>query len=386
MIFLPAELVAEAEAATGLHDLGDACVHDGLAAYCASVTAEASLNELGIAAVRGSIVGSLVTRLRVIDWSKRHAAELAGEQIVAPLVVIGLFRAGTTFLSCLLDQDPSNRALLRWEAGDPVPPATPDTFRDGPRVDAARAGAAMMDAINPRFKAIHHEDADGPTECIAVMSQDFKSLSWESITNVPSYSRWLLDVDQRSAYQYHHLVLRVLQSGGVRGRWTLKSPHHAIALDPLTAEYPDATLVVLHRDPLVLCASVCSLIGTLSGTFTDADHSAYIAEHWPAMLDESIRRIDAFRDAHPQVPIVDIQYADLVRDPVATLERIYSSGADDLTDDARARVQHYVDTHPKGRFGAHRYNLAELGLDAGRLEERFAGYVERYGVEREVRT
>ena len=385
MIFLPAELVAEAEAATGLHDLGDACVHDGLAAYCASVTAEASLNELGLAAVRGSIVGSLVTRLRVIDWSKRHAAELAGEQIVAPLVVIGLFRAGTTFLSCLLDQDLSNRALLRWEAGDPVPPATPDTFRDGPRVDAARAGAAMMDAINPRFKAIHHEDADGPTECIAVMSQDFKSLSWESITNVPSYSRWLLDVDQRSAYQYHHLVLRVLQSGGVRGRWTLKSPHHAIALDPLTAEYPDATLVVLHRDPLVLCASVCSLIGTLSGTFTDADHSAYIAEHWPAMLDESIRRIDAFRDAHPQVPIVDIQYADLVRDPVATLERIYSSGADDLTDDARARVQHYVDTHPKGRFGAHRYDLADLGLDAGRLEERFAGYIERYGVEREVR-
>ena len=61
------------------------------------------------------------------------------------------------------------------------------------------------------------------------MSQDFKSLSFEAIANVPSYGAWLLAIDQRSAYEYHRLVLQVLQSGGVRGRWTLKSPHHAIA-------------------------------------------------------------------------------------------------------------------------------------------------------------
>ena len=61
----------------------------------------------------------------------------------------------------------------------------------------------MLEQINPRLRAIHHEEPDGPTECITLMSQDFKSLSWEAISNVPAYGRWLLAADQQSAYEYH---------------------------------------------------------------------------------------------------------------------------------------------------------------------------------------
>jgi hypothetical protein len=291
-----------------------------------------------------------------------------------------MFRAGTTLLSYLLDRDRGNRPLLLWESSDSVPPASPADHRAGPRVDAAHEHGAMLDQLNPRMRVVHHEDADGPTECIAVMSQDFKSLSWEAIANVPSYGKWLMQTDQRSAYEYHRLVLQVLQSGGVRGRWTLKSPHHAIALEALTAVYPDARLVLLHRDPVVLCASVCSLIRTLSGTFSDGDHERYIADHWPAMLEESIRRIDAFRTSHPEHPIVDVQYADLVREPLATVRALYSSLGNDLDDRATAAMTDYVDANPKGKFGAHGYDLAEFGLNAGELTERFADYVARYDI------
>jgi hypothetical protein len=373
------DALAEARAQTGLDDFGPPEFRDGLGAFCASATDEAGLSELGAAAVTGTVVTSLTNRLRVVDWIHTHP-QIADEAIRAPLVVIGMFRAGTTFLSELLDQDPHNRALLRWEASDSVPPPSPDDFRSGPRVDAARASGELLEQLNPRMRAIHHEDAAGPTECIAVMSQDFKSLSWEAITNVPSYSRWLLGVDQRSAYEYHRSVLQVLQSGGVRGRWTLKSPHHALALDALTEVYPDARLVLLHRDPAVLCASVCSLIATLSGTFTDVDHTAYIAEHWPAMLEESVRRIDEFRSRRPGHPIVDVQYADLVRDPVQTVERIYAAVDDELDGAARDAVSRYAAAHPKGLRGAHQYDLSAFGLDAATLRERFAGYIDRYGI------
>src|SRR5262249_31311588 len=225
-------------------------------------------------------------------------------------------------------------ALLMWEAGDSVPPSTPADHRCGPRVDAVHANNAMLAQLNPQIEVVHHEQADEATECITTMAQDFKSLTYEAIANIPTYDRWLLGVDQRWAYESHRRVLQVLQSGGVRGRWTLKSPHHAIALDALTAVYPDARLVLLHRDPVVLSGSVCSLISTLSSTFSDADHSAYIATHWPAMLEESVRRIDAFRDAHRDHPIVDVQYADLVTDPLATVRAVYAAVGDELNDTA----------------------------------------------------
>jgi hypothetical protein len=374
-----ADVVAEACERTGLDDFGPADFLDGLAVLCESVNDEAQLNELGELAVRDTVVNSLANRLRVFDWICRHP-EVARERIEAPIVVIGMFRAGTTFLSQLLDQDPRNRALLRWEASDSAPPPSYANFRSGPRVDAARLANDMLEDLNPHMKAIHHEDADGPTECIAVMSQDFKSLSWEAIANVPSYSRWLLATDQRSAYEYHRSTLQVLQSGGVRGQWTLKSPHHAIALDALTAVYPDVRLVLLHRDPVVLCASVCSLISTLSGTFTDADHTAYVAEHWTAMLEESLRRIEAFRATHPERPIVDVQYADLVHDPLRTVDDLYAACGEELDSDARDAIAASVNAHPKGKFGTHGYDLAEFGLDADDLAERFAGYVDRYDV------
>jgi len=375
----PDDVVAEACEKTGLDDFGPADFREGLAVLCESIDDEARLNELGELAVRDAVVNSLANRLRVLDWSRRHP-EVARERIDAPIVVIGMFRAGTTFLSQLLDQDPHNRALLRWEAGDSAPPPSPANFRSGPRVDAARLGNDMLEDLNPRMKAIHHEDAAGATECIAVMSQDFKSLSWEAITNVPAYSRWLLAADQRSAYEYHRSTLQVLQSGGVRGQWTLKSPHHAIALDALTAVYPDVRIVLLHRDPVVLSASVCSLITTLSGTFSDADHTAYVAEHWTAMLEESVRRIEAFRGAHPEHPIIDVEYADLVRDPLRTVEDLYASCGEELDAGARDAMTAYVNAHPKTEFGTHRYNLREFGLDADELTERFAEYVDRYRI------
>ena len=372
-------LLGEAQAATGLSDFGPDDFREGLAVYCDSALGEAELSDLGVMAVRGNVVANLINRLKVVDHVKRNPV-VREERIDAPVFVIGMFRAGTTLLSNLLDQDPRNRALLRWESMDSVPPPTAADARSGPRVEAARLGADVLEQLNPAMKAIHHEEVDGPTECIAVMAQDFKSLSWEAIANVPSYGRWLLTADHRSAYEYHRLVLQVLQSGGVRGRWTLKSPHHALALDALTAVHPDARLVLLHRDPAVLAASVCSLIRTLSGTFTDVDHTTYIAAHWTEVLAASVDRINAFRDARPQHPILDVQYADLVADPLGTVARIYAATGDELTDDAAAAMRSYLSANARAKHGVHTYDLSGFGLDADEVRDRFAGYISRYAV------
>ena len=371
--------ITQATEQTGLSDFGPDSFREGLDVFCDSAFEEAALTELGEAAVGATVVNSLCNRLRVFDWAKQHP-QVSGESIDAPLIVIGMFRAGTTLLSNLLDQDPENRSLLRWESSDSVPPPTPDDFRSGPRVEAARAEIYMLEQLNPKAIAIHHEDAEGPTECIAVMSQDFKSLSWEAIANVPSYGSWLQNTDQESAYSYHRTVLQILQSGGVRGRWTLKSPHHATALESLREVYPDARLVVIHRDPVVLCASVFSLISTLSSTFSDADHTRYITAHWADILELSISRLENFRTAHPDQCIVDVRYDDLTRDPVGTVAGIYERSGRALGEEATSRMLSYLSAHPKGHLGEHRYDLTEFGVERDEVMERFGDYAARYGV------
>jgi hypothetical protein len=378
-VFEPDVLVAQACEQTGLGDFGADGWQPGLAAFCAALDDEAQLSDLGVAALGAQVAGALANRLKIVDWAQRHP-EVTQAPVDVPLIVIGMFRGGTTFLSQLLDRDQRFRSLLRWESADPVPPPTPEEWRDGPRVEASAAAGEMMEQINPGFKKIHHEPADGPTECVTLLAQDFKSLLWPTVTNTPSYTRWLFGVDETSAYDYHHLALQVLQSGGVGGPWTLKTPHHAFFLPEVTARYPETRLVCTHRDPTVLAASVCSLVTSLAGTFTDGDHRDQIARTWPWVLEQCVERMDAFRDAQPEVEIVDVHYAELVRDPVATVTDIYSRCGIEMSDAAYDAFVAYAKAHPRAEFGAHRYDFASLGLDEGQLRERFAGYVERYAI------
>jgi len=141
------ELLAAAHRQTGLDDSGDPAFREGLDVYVAALEEEAQLSELGVMALQGTITSALANRLRVVEWIRTHPA-VADERIESPIVVIGMFRAGTTFLSYLLDEDAENRALLQWESLDSVPPSSPADHRIGDRVDAARASSEMLEMLN----------------------------------------------------------------------------------------------------------------------------------------------------------------------------------------------------------------------------------------------
>ncbi|MEM9706105.1 MAG: sulfotransferase [Pseudomonadota bacterium] len=382
MVFAPEEIVAAARNATRLEDFGGDSFREGLDVLCQSLDDEAQLNPLGETAVRAAMEGALINRLRVTDWITRHP-EVLEERIEAPFIVVGLFRAGTTLMSYLLERDARHRPLHRWEASDSLPPPTPQTFEQDPRIEKTRAQMALVDQINPRLRVVQSEEPDGPTECIVVTGQDFKSGVWEAMANVPAYGQWLAQTDHKSAYDYHKRVLQLLQSGGVRGRWTLKAPNHAMQLETLTRVYPDARIILLHRDPVVLTLSVCSLLQTITGSFSDANHRPYIAEHWTNMLERCINAVNAFRDANPDANIVDVHYKDFIRDPIETMRNVYVAFGDSAEGGPLDAMRERLAARPQNKYGRHDYAPEDFGLDPNALDERFADYRERYGVARE---
>jgi hypothetical protein len=114
-------LIDRACQASGLSRFGDESFREGLERLVHALVQEARLNAMGAAAMAAQIVDLLVQRLQVEDWYHRHP-EIDEEQVVAPLVGLGLPRTGSTALACLLGEDPAARSLRNWEAMQPCPP------------------------------------------------------------------------------------------------------------------------------------------------------------------------------------------------------------------------------------------------------------------------
>jgi len=374
-------LLAEVAGDVGLDDYGDPTFRSGLDALWVSATKEADLNEIGMLAVDAQVRGNLANRLRVHEWHRTHP-ELAATRVEAPLILVGMPRSGTTALSHLLAADPDNRSLLAWEANASIPPPTTATYRDDARFVAAREAPSAVDMINPGFKAIHHDEPDDAMECTLLHAQHFQSLIHSTTFNVPGYDEWLLASDWDGAARYHELVLQVLQSE-CPGRWQLKSPQYGLLLDSVFATYPDARMIVTHRDPVRITASTFSLLRSLTGTFSDVDHTEYIVGHWPDTLSALLDRAMDARDRIGEDAFFDVAYADVVRDPVAVVGTIYERFGIEWNPDKEAYFRRFHAANPQHKYGTHTYSLAEVGVERAPLDARFARYMERYDVPRE---
>jgi len=374
------QLIEAAAAATGLSDFGDGHFRAGLDALLSSFDASAEPNAIGGPTLEALATGTLSARLQVIDWWAQHP-ELADEQITEPVFIVGVSRSGTTALSHLLSVDPAVRAPRQWEAQQPVPPPEAATYETDERYLAAVEADenSIIHALNPAFKAMHYDPPNMPTECVPVMAQNMVSLQFNAMFHLPGYAEFVRGVDHVPTYEHHKRVYQLLQSRHP-GRWVLKTPHHALAVDAIAEVYPDARFIWTHRDPATCIASTASISCGLGSTFSDADHRLPAGAVWTGLLTEMIERTADARRRHGD-RFVDVDYRQLVADPLATTARLYDDLGLELSAEAEQRMAAHVAEHRQHRFGKHEYELADFGLERAALNDRLADYREAYGLD-----
>jgi hypothetical protein len=379
------ELLAEARRRTGLADFGDDAFREPLAIFLRALESEASLTLVGRFLARRELLTWLVNRLQLEDTWRRHP-EILREEVRAPIFVTGSGRSGTSLLHELLAQDPRSRVLRTWEALHPCPPPESATEGADPRIARADREMRLWERIAPAYGTMHENGGAVPQECIYLTAHELQSDLLSGCYQVPSYQAWLARADKTRGYRYHRRVLQLLQWRCPGERWVLKAPSHLWTLRELFAVYPDARVVVTHRDPLVVMASMTSLVATLFWMRSDRVDPRALAKTWlrgvAFMLTHSLEQRE--KGALPEERIHDVLYHELVSDPIGELRRLYASLDLELMPDAEARMRAYLAARPKDRRGAHRYTFADTGLDLARERARFARYQQRFGVPSEI--
>ena len=389
----PVELTVDAVLAaaverTDLADFGADDFRARLGLWLDEVDADPERTGLGRMMLFRDCVRYAGNRLRIRDLLTRHP-EILDVEIASPIVVVGLPRSGTTHLVNLIAADRRLRSLPLWESYEPVPgpdDAPAASPAADPRYRRAEQDWKGMEAMLPVMAAMHPMRPDHVHEELQLQLPDFSSYQLEWVARAPRWRDHYLAHDQTPHYGYLKTVLQILQWRRPGERWVLKSPQHLEQLGPLLATFPDATVVVTHRDPVSVVQSAATMMAYAARMSYRTPEPDWYLTYWT----DRIRRLleASLRDGHlvPADRRADVLFHEFMADDEATVERIYETAGLAVTDGARAQIRAYVAGHPRDKDGQVAYDLrVDFGVRPDEVRAHFGFYHDAVPVEVEVR-
>lgn len=385
---LTVDAICEAAVAkTGLNDFGPEDFRERLQVQLDAINADPDRTGLGRMLVFGDDLKYAVNRLRIRELLKQHP-EILDIKIEKPVIVIGLPRSGTTNLVNLLAADSRFRSMPLWESYEPVPDPNEAIGADGvdPRWTRCQGQWEAMQAGAPFIAAMHPMNPDHVHEENELMAPDFSNYNLEWVARVPEWRDYYLAHDQTQHYAYLKTVLQILQWYRPRERWVLKSPQHLEQIGPLMTAFPDATVVVTHRDPVAVVQSTITMLTYGARTAYKSTKPEWYRDYWTdrigRLLDSSIRD----RDLLPADRTVDVFFHDYMADEIGTMQRIYDAAGIEFTDEAKAEVRAYQAAHPRGKEGRVVYDLrGDFGVTPEEVRTRYTDYMKTFPVQIEVK-
>jgi hypothetical protein len=380
----PDELLGLAAREAGSSDFGDGPLHEPLRVLCRSLEDEMELSAAGRFGAHRRLLQLLITRARLQALWQRHP-EILEIDVAEPWFIVGLPRSGTTLLHRLLARDPALRSAPLWELMHPLPLCDPRPMAMAPpspepRIAMAEQALEGLHRVAPDLVRMHEMDALEPDEELNLLALGFCSMGFEFSFTVPAYVRWYALQDHTEGYRLFRRVLQTLQ--WLRGgrHWILKAPSHMEQLRPLLSVFPDATVIQTHRDAAVTSVSLTSLTCYGVRAYFDHPNPLVMGQSISAAVERLLHALDRDR-ADGDGRFFDIHFAELMRDPIGLVHRLYAARGRAYTSEAEAAMREYLGAHPRAKHGAHDYAAADFGIDLSERRRALAFYHHRFGVQ-----
>jgi Sulfotransferase family len=256
-------------------------------------------------------------------------------------------------------------------------PAPPPGTGEDERQAMTEAEQELWADVQPEFAAIHELRSDLPVECITICTPSFAGNHWAMA--LPGLRDWAPDVAADLAF--HRAVLQAVQHGRPPRRWLLKTPGYLLMLDDLLAAYPDACVVLTHRDPARTMPSTVSTTAMIQWLRTDDVDLDGLSALIGAIFTEALATVTR-RRRDGSLPGVhgDVRFSDLMLDPVPAVAAAYTAIGRELTPGHRRAMLDYLAAKPRGLHGVHRYTARDWGFDERGLRADLADYMDWFGV------
>ena len=375
------KVLAAAKRNTRLSDWGD----EGFLARLERLIDTANsqnLTAIGRLSARGAFIKAVENRLRMEAHLKAHP-EVEAVSIERPIFILGFPRTGTTLLQNLLGLTAGQRSLEMWELTNPVP-RHPDPKRDI-RIRKTEIDRILKLAyiLAPEQEHIHAIKVDTNEECWPLFFNDFAVLNYDLTGHFSAFGDYLLTTDLTPAYRGYKRYLQLLATQQPTDRFLLKCPEHLWFLDALTAVFPDACIVWTHRDPLASTASYSSLASLNYRMLYGEIHHKRIGAHTVDRFAQGVSRAMQARERLGEERFFDVNFKDLVADPVAMVHRIRDHFGMPNPPSSERAMEEFLAAKRSDARGKHVYSPEQWGLDATTVRDRFSAYIERFNIDLE---
>jgi hypothetical protein len=382
-------LLFDARHNTGLDDFGDDGWRERFQVLLDAVDTEADLNFFGRILTRQDFLTYLQARLHIIDLYKRHP-EIDDEVVHEPVFILGLGRSGTTILHEVLSQDPQFRSVRRWEALFPAPPPEEATYHNDPRIQKAQALIDVIHTVAPAWKSMHAQGGDLPVEDIEFTYSALFSEVWINAFQIPSYEKWFAAQDPTPHFEWHKKIIKLLQWKFKRSHWLFKNPTHMGRLQYLLKTYPDAKIILPHRDPVATADSVVNVSSSIYHWRSDKLPTPGVGDEWmqadsrAKLWDQAIDMIES--GELKKGSVASILYADFISNPGPALQAVYRDLNLPLDPAALDKSVAYMEERSKGSHGNSSKYKKSTADDPRVLEERrkYARYQNYFNVPNEI--
>ncbi|MDH6244292.1 sulfotransferase [Mycobacterium sp. OTB74] len=370
-------LHAKATADTGLDDFGPVDYRERLDVYLAALRDIDGMNGPGLVNFYGQLLQLLKNRLLLTDLLKRHP-EIHDIELLPPVAIVGLPRTGTTHLHNLLAAAGTFRTLPYWESVEPFPLQAEAGVQPDPRMARMDVAVNVMNIVMPYFPLMHEMTTEHVHEEIQLLANDFSTMFFETLSDVPAWRDYYQTHDQTPHYRHMVTQLKALQYLRGGRRWLLKSPQHLEQIPVLDAALPGVVGIFTHRDPVPVALSMIAMITYSARMHRSPVPVEHIAAYWVDRLEVMLGALIRDREVIGPDRSIDVRFDDFMADDLGVTQRVFDLAGEQLSGPDRDAMAEYLAEHRRGRLGRVITSCEMFGLDPDDLQQRFAPYVQRF--------